>query len=326
MFSDLTSPILDLVAEYGLIAIFVFLILDAAMLLPLFPGELLLILAIGWYAHDPWTLAIVVLMATAAATLGSFLLYGIARGGGRRFFETHPRLFFMSPERRDKMEKLFQRPAGQSLVLFLRVLPLFRLLVNIPAGLARMPVLRFLILTFIGNLLFHAGFMYVAYESRRPDSAIATQATAIREGYASPAWGYVQANWVLAAAALLGLGLLLSLRASWRATRRPHDRFEGSLLGTLATATLFWGGVALLTGLWVDPALVYDLIAFTGYDLRTIPVEVPYAPLSVAVIFGGCALLMGLLLSAIRQSARSRSKASHRRPLPAPSSGPVGRR
>ena len=48
--------------------------------------------------------------------------------------------------------------------------PFLRLLVNIPAGLAKMPVKRFLVLTFLGNLLFHAGFMYITYESRRPGS------------------------------------------------------------------------------------------------------------------------------------------------------------
>ena len=46
----------------------------------------------------------------------------------------------MPRKRRERLERTFQRPAGQSLVFFLRLVPLTRVLVNIPAGLAKMPI------------------------------------------------------------------------------------------------------------------------------------------------------------------------------------------
>lgn len=318
MVTDLVAPILDLVARYGLRAIFVLLVLDAAMLLPLVPGELLLIYLATRYAHDAFSLALFVLFGAVAATLGNLLLYGIARGGGRPFFERHPRLFFMTPRRRDQMERLFQRPAGQSLVLLLRLLPLVRLLVNIPAGLARMPVVRFVVLTFLGNLLFHTGFMWLAYESGQPGSAVASHANELRDGYANPAWDYVRANWVATAAVLLALGIVLSIRASMRGARQPGEPFRGSLLGTLSTLVLFWGGMSILVGLWIDPPLVYDTLTLSGYDLRTVALGVPFEPLSVAATLGGVAILLGLLLSSARRSARRRVKTKPRPPTPMP--------
>lgn len=311
--SDFVSPILDLIDEFGLLALFVFLVLDAAMLLPLVPGELLLILAATRFATDRATLAFVVVVATAAATLGNLLLYGIARGGGRRLVENHPRLFLMSPPTRDRLERLFQRPWGQSLVLLLRVVPLFRLLVNLPAGLARMPVVRFVILSAIGNLAFHVGFMYVAYESRQPGSTVALRAQALQDAYTSPAWDYVRANWLVVGGAVLTLGILLSLRASARTARVGRGQASGSLLGTLATVTLFWGGLALLVGLWTEPDLIYEGFRRAGYDLLANPPDVPYAPASVVAGLGALSTLLALLLYRLRQEAQERRKRARER-------------
>jgi membrane protein DedA with SNARE-associated domain len=309
MVVDFAGPLLDLLDRYGLAALFVLLTLDAAMLLPLVPGELLLIVAANRFGTNLFGLALVVAVASVAATAGNFLVYGVARGAGRGFFERHPRLFLISPKTRDKLERTFQRPLGQSLALFLRLVPVARLLVSLPAGLARMPIKRFLLLSLIGNVLFHTGFMYIAYESRRPDSPIATQSSALREAYGSPAWAYVQANWALVAVAGVGLGVALSLKASHRAHRRPLEA-EQSFIGFLARLVLFWGGLAVLAGLWIEPTLVYESFRFAGVDLATLAPGVPYAPASVAAAIGASALLLWFVASSIWRGARRRVKAA----------------
>lgn len=310
MVVDLAGPILELVARYGLAALFLFLLLDAAMLLPLVPGEIMLIWAVHEYATSWTAFAAIVLFASAASTTGNLVMYGIARGGGRRFFEKYPRLFLMSPRRRDRLEHLFQRPLGQSLVLFLRLFPVLRLVASIPAGLARMPAIRYVILTFLGNLLFHAGFMYIAYESRRPGSAVSYYTTIVQHRAADPAWDYVQTNWLLTGLVVLALGIVLSLRASAKAMQRPREPWEGSLLGTLANLTLFWGGVAILASLWIEPDLLYSLIGSAGFSLEASSYRIPYAPLSVLVGIGAWAVTMSLLMSAVRRHALRGHKAA----------------
>lgn len=308
MVVDLLAPILDLVATYGLVAVFFFLVLDAAMLLPVLPGELLMIIAVQKFAPDRPALMFVVLLASTAATVGNLLFYGICRGGGRRLVEAHPRLFLMSPERRDRLEKLFHRPLGQSLVLFLRFFPFTRILVSLPAGLAGMPWIRYVVLSFLGNLPYHAAIMFLAFEARRPDSAVATQAATLKEAYANPAWAYVQANWVLVGLATLALAVILSLRASIKAARRPGKHPSSSLLGSLGTAVLFWGGAAILVGLWMEPPFVFDTISITGYDLRTTQLGLPYEPLSLAGAMGTGALLLGFVLASFSRNARRRPR------------------
>lgn len=312
MITDLVQPILHLVDTYGLPALFVFLMLDAAMMLPLFPGELLLILAVNRFAHDQASLAVLAVLASLAATAGNLLLYSVARLGGHGFALAHPRLFLMGPGGIEKVERLFQRPLGWSLVLVLRVVPLLRLLVSLPAGLARMSTVLYSLFTFLGNLLFHAGFLWVTFESSQPDSPVATQAESLRNAYASPAWAYVQSNWLLVAGLILALGLLLSLRASLRAARDPHRPYRGSLVGSVVTAFLFWAGVAVLAGLWVEPSLVYDGIAVTGYDLAAITSDIPFAPLSVVVAAALGSILLSSFFASVGRSARRQAKRSRK--------------
>src|SRR5688500_10728699 len=191
---DLVGIALDFMASYGLVAVFVLLVLDAAMLLPVFPGEVVLVMAVAAYATDYPSLLFLVLLTTGAGLLGSLLLYGIMRGGGRKLVDRYPRLFMMPRKRRERLERTFARPVGQSLVLFLRLLPLTRVLVNIPAGLARMRVVRFVVLSAIGLFLYHAAFLWFAYEVGRPGSALATQRQQFQEAYASPAMEFMAAN------------------------------------------------------------------------------------------------------------------------------------
>ncbi|MEA3166150.1 MAG: hypothetical protein QOJ26_1019, partial [Thermoplasmata archaeon] len=81
---DVVGIVLDFMAHYGLVAVFVLLLLDAAMLLPVFPGEIVLVMAVAAYADDYVDLAFLIGFTTLAGLLGSLLLYGIMRGGGRK--------------------------------------------------------------------------------------------------------------------------------------------------------------------------------------------------------------------------------------------------
>lgn len=312
MVTDFAAPIENVVGQYGLLAIFIFLTLDAAMLMPLLPAELLMVIMTQQYAHDHPSLAWMILLATLAGTLGSILLYWISRAGGQRLFDRFPTAFGMSPRRREKLEKLFQRPAGQSLVLWLRIIPLTRLIVNIPAGLARMPFIRFVVLTFIGNLIFHAGFMYVTYESAQPESPVSMQIARVQAAAIDPAWTWLQDNGLLVISILLVIGVILSIRSTRRANRDPSQAYEGSMLATLATMALFWGGLGVLVGLYADPEFVYETITVTGYDPATMVLGVPYEPLSLVAGGGGFAFLLGLALGDAQHSAKRRFKKQYK--------------
>jgi membrane protein DedA with SNARE-associated domain len=130
-------------------------------LVPPIPSEAILPLA-GFRAR---TGAINLWVAWPAATLGSVLgalsLYGLGawlgydrlhRLAGRRWF------ILTSQKDLDRGERTFARHGGK-MVLLGRCVPLIRSVVSIPAGIARMPLPRFLALTAIGSGVWNALFI-----------------------------------------------------------------------------------------------------------------------------------------------------------------------
>ena len=71
--------------------------------------------------------------------------------GRLELFERHGAKVHMGPAQIGRADRWFQR-YGEPVVLFGRMIPLVRAFVSLPAGVARMPVVRFTLLTLIGSL------------------------------------------------------------------------------------------------------------------------------------------------------------------------------
>jgi membrane protein DedA with SNARE-associated domain len=100
--------------------------------------------------------------ATAGAigcNLGSVLAYWIGAAGGRPLVERYGRWVLMSHHDLDRMTHFFEK-YGTITVLIGRLLPVVRTFIAFPAGVARMPQLRFHIYTFIGSWPWCFGLAY----------------------------------------------------------------------------------------------------------------------------------------------------------------------
>lgn len=92
-------------------------------------------------------------VATAGAigcNLGSLVAYEIGCYGGRPLVEHYGRWILMGKRELDWADRFFAR-WGYLAVLIARLLPVVRTFVALPAGIARMPRLRFHIYTFVGS-------------------------------------------------------------------------------------------------------------------------------------------------------------------------------
>lgn len=90
--------------------------------------------------------------ATAGAlgcNIGSTIAYLVAAYGGRAAFERWGRYVLIRHEELDRAEKFFAR-YGAVTVFVGRLLPVVRTFISFPAGLARMPMLKFQIYSFVG--------------------------------------------------------------------------------------------------------------------------------------------------------------------------------
>ncbi len=148
--------IVDRLGEVG-IGLLIFL----ENIVPPIPSEVILPLA-GFRAR---TGALNVWLAWPAATLGSVLgavaLYGLGAwlGYDRLHALAGKRWFFLTSQKDlDRGERIFHEHGGK-MVLLGRCVPVVRSLVSIPAGIARMPLPRFLTLTTIGSGVWNALFI-----------------------------------------------------------------------------------------------------------------------------------------------------------------------
>jgi membrane protein DedA with SNARE-associated domain len=144
------------VRDGGLPAVFVLMAVGSACI-PL-PSEVVMLFAGfavadpgGSGAHHHLTMPGVVLAGLLGTLVGSWIAYGVGRGGRLELLERHGHLVHMGPAQIGRADRWFQR-YGDLTVLFGRMVPLVRAFVSLPAGVARMPVVRFTVLTLIGSI------------------------------------------------------------------------------------------------------------------------------------------------------------------------------
>jgi membrane protein DedA with SNARE-associated domain len=101
----------------------------------------------------PWNIALVTLAGTLGATVGALIAYAIGAFGGRPLIERWGRWLGITPADLDRAESFFER-RGALAAFFGRMVPVIRSLVSFAAGVARMPLLPFVVFTFLGSLPF----------------------------------------------------------------------------------------------------------------------------------------------------------------------------
>jgi len=144
------------VREAGLPGIFALMALSSACI-PI-PSEVVMLFA-GFAVADPalsnsqhhMTMTGIVLAGLLGTMVGSWVAYGVGRGGRLELLERHGGKLHMGPAQIERAERWFAR-YGDAAVLFGRMIPLVRAFVSLPAGVARMPLVRFTVLSLIGSI------------------------------------------------------------------------------------------------------------------------------------------------------------------------------
>ena len=164
--------ILSVIDGFGLPGLFGLMLLENVF--PPIPSELVIPLAGFLAAQGAMALVPAFLAATAGATAGALFWYYAGRLIGRdrlrAFAARRGRWIGFTTEDLDAAERWFDRHGGK-VVLFGRMVPGIRTFVSIPAGLAGMPLPRFLGLTVAGSaiwtaLLLGAGYLLDAQYER----------------------------------------------------------------------------------------------------------------------------------------------------------------
>lgn len=98
----------------------------------------------------------------AGSLVGSVVAYWIARYGGRPLVERYGKYIFLRKHEIDRAQAWFARH-GDGAVFFGRLLPAIRTFISFPAGVAEMPLGRFILFSFLGALPWTVLFTYFGY-------------------------------------------------------------------------------------------------------------------------------------------------------------------
>jgi membrane protein DedA with SNARE-associated domain len=144
----------------------VFLLMLLETVFPPIPSEVILPVAGLRAAHGPLSLAGVIASGTAGAMTGNYGWFLLARWIGldrfRRFIERHGRWLALDWADVEKIQRAFDR-FGAGIVFAGRMLPPFRTLISVPAGLVHMGPIRFLIWSTLGTAIWSAMLAAAGY-------------------------------------------------------------------------------------------------------------------------------------------------------------------
>lgn len=163
------QAILNVFADLGLWGIFFLMALESS-LFPV-PSELVMIPAGILVAQGKYALWEAILVGGLGSLLGASVNYTIGKYWGKPFILKYWKYFFIKHNKYLEAEALFLKNANWYTFLG-RLLPVIRHLISIPAGIFRMNIPVFAVITFVGATLWCSILVLLGYYFGEPVIAI----------------------------------------------------------------------------------------------------------------------------------------------------------
>jgi membrane protein DedA with SNARE-associated domain len=194
-----------LLSSWGYVALFVLTAIESCCI-PL-PSEITVGYAGVLSAEHHLQIVLVIIIATLGEVTGSFAAWAIGRSGGRALVERYGKYLLLTHADLDRAEAWVDK-RGEWGILVGRVVPLVRIFISLPAGVAEMKPLKFGIFTAAGSLVWI--------------STLATIGYSLAGSWQSIAHDFQSAGYVVAALAILGIA-----GVAWHRIRAVRLEREG---------------------------------------------------------------------------------------------------
>lgn len=152
----LETWITSIMADFGYIGIFVLIMVEN--LFPPIPSEIILTFGGFMTTVTSLNVVMVIIVATLGSVVGAILLYKVASYFGKerltKIVLKYGRILRLKESDIERAENFFLK-YGSWAVFLCRMIPLIRSLISIPAGMTKMKMSKFLILTTAGSLLWN---------------------------------------------------------------------------------------------------------------------------------------------------------------------------
>jgi membrane protein DedA with SNARE-associated domain len=158
LISTVGAVIIAIISAGGYAGIVLLMAIESACI-PL-PSEIIMPFAGYLVSTGRFDLFLVATAGALGCNLGSAVAYAVGRYGGRPAIDRWGAWVMLSHADLDLAERFFAR-YGSVTVFVARLLPVIRTFIALPAGIARMPQLRFHIYTFLGSWIWCLGLAFV---------------------------------------------------------------------------------------------------------------------------------------------------------------------
>ncbi|HAO5945441.1 TPA: DedA family protein [Listeria monocytogenes] len=148
--------ITSIMADFGYIGIYILIMVEN--LFPPIPSEIILTFGGFMTTVTSLNVVMVIIVATLGSVVGAILLYKVASYFGKerltKIVLKYGRILRLKEADIERAESFFLK-YGSWAVFLCRMIPLIRSLISIPAGMTKMKMSKFLILTTAGSLLWN---------------------------------------------------------------------------------------------------------------------------------------------------------------------------
>ena len=159
----LVQWITELLSEYLFLGVFLAAVLETAI--PPIPTMVVFLTAGFIASQNGLTIIEAILLGIVGglgASIGSSLIYFIALKLGRVALLRYLKRVKISEKKLDRVERWFEK-YGDKAVLFGRMIPVFREMISVPAGLLKMSIKKFLVYTILGSCAWGVTMVLVGY-------------------------------------------------------------------------------------------------------------------------------------------------------------------
>jgi membrane protein DedA with SNARE-associated domain len=153
----------------GYASVSVFMLMES-MVFPV-PSEAVMPFAGFLIAEGRFTFFGVIFFSTLGSIAGSLVSYYMGAWGGKPFVNRFGKYFLLNQEDLDFTQKFFNR-FGDLTIFASRFIPVVRHLISIPAGIGKMPLVKFCAYTIVGAGLWNSFLAVVGFKLRQNWEAV----------------------------------------------------------------------------------------------------------------------------------------------------------
>ena len=158
--------ILHVIEQFGYFGVFFLILIENVF--PPIPSEGILLFSGFFSTYTNLSVFYMILASTFGSLLGAIILYYIGKIFNKERLKRIVRgklgkILFLKEKDIDKADEWFDNKGNKS-VFFCRFVPIVRSLISIPAGMSEMPMLKFIIYTVCGSMIWNTVLICLGYK------------------------------------------------------------------------------------------------------------------------------------------------------------------